>query len=146
MIFLSRVKTLESRNLGDDGLMEYFGVVQLLDVRFRDPLLLSVFIEDHGTILLAPVRTLAVQRDRIVRHGEEYLEQLSVGYLRRVECDLNRFGMIGFSRAHHFVMCRRRIAARKAGNHFMHPDELFEDRLRAPETPAGEDCCLRSLA
>src|SRR5262245_35301172 len=91
MVFLGGIESPELRHLGHDRLTEHLSVLKLLDVSFRDPLLLGVFPEDCRTVLFTPIRTLPVQLGGIVSDREKYLEKLPVGKLRRIEGNLDRF-------------------------------------------------------
>ena len=62
----------------DDSIRENFRVVELLDVRVRNPLLLAACEEDGRTVLRAAIGTLTIEFGWIVRYGEVHFEQLSV--------------------------------------------------------------------
>ena len=52
--------------------------VSLLNIALCGLLLLGAGVKDRGTILAAGIGTLAVQFGRIMRHAEEYLQQLLI--------------------------------------------------------------------
>lgn len=72
-------------------------------------------VEDDGAILLAHIRSLSVHLGRIV-DSEEPAYQCLVGYLRRVEGNLDRFGMAGRAGRDLLVARIIRMAARIAGD------------------------------
>src|SRR6266480_70257 len=78
VILLRGIEALERRHLGDDGTGEDAGLVQLLDVGLRRLLFTLAGVEDRLTVLAPHIRTLAVQLGRIVRHGEEHPQQLTI--------------------------------------------------------------------
>ncbi len=74
MIVFGRVKFVERRELGNDGLREDMGIVQLLDISLGHLLLFVVGLENRAAILRSDVGTLPVERSRIMRDAEEDLE------------------------------------------------------------------------
>jgi len=64
----------------------------------RDSLLLRIMIENPRSILRTSIWTLAV-RGRGVVHLVEEFEQLAIGHLIRVKCNLKGFGMSSTTRA-----------------------------------------------
>ena len=51
--------------------------------------------KDRRTIARTHIRPLAVHLRRIVRNGDEYLQELSVADLRRIICDAHSLGVAG---------------------------------------------------
>src|SRR5690606_15002532 len=70
---------------------------------------------------------------------EEDLEQLAVAHLRRVEDDLDHFGMAGAAAAHLAVARVFDVATAVAGHHLLDPVDEVEYRLQAPEAATAED-------
>ena len=95
MIRLGLVETIERGDLRHDWRVKSLRLVQLLDVRLCDSLLIFVRIKNRRAILRAGIWALPIQFRRIVRDGEEHLEQLAVRNLRRVVSDFDRLGMSG---------------------------------------------------
>ena len=79
VVGLGRIERLQRHDRRHDRPREDLRVSQLLDVRRRDLLLLVVDVEDRRAILRAVVRPLPIQLRRVVRDGEEDLQQLAVG-------------------------------------------------------------------
>ena len=75
VITLGRIEGFESNHLSDDGFLEDLSCVELGDVAFDDLLVFLISIEDHGAVLRAGVRSLAVELCRVMRNGEEDLQQ-----------------------------------------------------------------------
>jgi hypothetical protein len=91
-----------------------------------------------------PLRTLTIELRWIVRHREKDAQQFTVGDLRRVVDDLDRFGVSGFTGADDFVFGRFGGASRVAGGCTNDSFDVLEDCLNAPETSAGNDRGLLS--
>jgi len=81
MITLRLVKRFKLVELGGDRLIENLRLVQLIDVRPSDPLLLVVRIKNCRAILRAPVGTLSFLFCWNVDHREKHLQQLAIGNL-----------------------------------------------------------------
>ena len=150
VIILRRIERLQRHHLGHDRLGKHFGFVELRDVRFRDLLLLVVAVENHRAILRAIVRPLPVQLRGIVGHREKHPQQFSIGDLRRIVCNLHRFGVAGFAGADDFIFRGLGLAARISRSRAGYTFYVLEDRLDAPETSArdhrGLFAGLRSLS
>jgi murein endopeptidase len=73
-----------------------------------------------------------------MRHAEKYLQQLLIGYLRRIEMDAHRFGVTGIAVADLLVMRGGGIPASIARFHSGYPLDMFEHRVHPPETAAGK--------
>src|SRR5882724_9443619 len=138
VIGLGREESLQGIDPGRDGAAEDAGAVELGDIGLGDALLPGVGIEDGGTILRSLVRSLAIELGRIMRDGEEYAQDFAIGDLRRIEADLDRFGVAGFAAADLFVAGGRLLAAGIAGHHLPHALHMLEDALHAPEAAARQ--------
>ena len=93
---------------------------------------------DHRPVLSSPVRSLLIQRRRIVRL-EEGVEQLLIRNHFRVKHNLHALGMAGRSGADCFVIRRGHLAAGVAGDNFLHSTNLLKNGLSTPEA-AGTEC------
>src|SRR5258708_18301895 len=80
-------------NFGHDLAWPQAGSIDVGNRVFRDPLLLFAGVEDCRSIAAADVVALAVARARVV-DLEEDLEKLPITDARRVEDDLQRFGVV----------------------------------------------------
>src|SRR6266850_2214428 len=89
VIIFSRIEPMNARNFRDDPPLEYFGAIELIDVRLGDALLLIAVVENDGAILRSAVRSLAVQLRGIVGDRKEYSQELAQGDLRRIVSDLH---------------------------------------------------------
>src|SRR5712692_4346227 len=78
MVALSAVESLEGLNSCDDGPRIHSGRIELRDVGLSDTLLLLAGVKDHGAVLGAGIRTLAVPLRGIVRNGEKNHQELAV--------------------------------------------------------------------
>src|SRR5881394_887061 len=81
VVGLSFMESVERRELRRQDSGKHLRLIKLIDIRLRDALLLVSRIENRRTILCAGVRTLPVYLSRIVGHGKENFEQLSISYL-----------------------------------------------------------------
>jgi len=109
----------------------------------RNTFLLRIMIENRTPILRAGVWALAV-RGRGVMHLVEEFEQLAVGYLVRVESDLEGFGMSSTTRAHGAITRALSITTNISYSCIIQslPLKLFTIAMfDAPETSCC-DCCL----
>src|SRR5258708_37296598 len=104
VISLSRVEGFHWNDLGYDRAGEDFSTVELRDVSLGNFLLLLVTVKNYGAILLALVRSLAVQLRGAVRHREKNPQQLPIGEPRRNIHDQHRNGPNGFSRTYHLLL------------------------------------------
>src|SRR5207245_4975266 len=107
------------------------------------PLLLIV-VEDRRTVLRSAVVSLLIQRRRIVK-PKEVIEDLIVADLRRIEFDLQRFGMAGASGLHVFVSRLRQCAAGVAHRGVDHTGKLANQLLDTPEASARQSGDLGHL-
>ncbi len=139
MVVLCAIETLERRNLGDDGFGKDFGGIELGDVGPGDALLIIVHIKDDRAIGVADVGTLAVELRGIVGDGEKDAQQLSIGDLRGIVNDLDRFGVAGGFGRDLIVGCRVGRAASVANGGRQDALDSFKDGLGTPEASAGED-------
>src|SRR5271170_2315341 len=103
MVVLGAIECFEWLNFRYDRAGKRFGLGELVHIGLRDPLLVGGFVKDRRPILGTLVRTLPVQLRRVVRHGEEYFEQLAESDLGRVINDLDRLSMSGGSATDLFV-------------------------------------------
>src|SRR5689334_9959853 len=102
-------------------------------------------VEDRRAILRADIVALTIERRRVVER-EEHLQNIVEGDLRRVECDLNNFGMAGVAVADLAVGRVTNRAARVARHDILDTLQIVEDRLEAPEaatTQRGNLVALR---
>src|SRR5215813_1976301 len=106
MVGLGGVEGAESVHTSDDGPGECLALLELGDVRLRDPPLRFVGVEDAGSILAADIGSLAVELGGIVDNREVDLEHLAIRQLFRIETDLHRLGMPGPAPAHRLVAGR----------------------------------------
>ena len=121
-----------------DGLLETAALVQAGLRFFRRGLLLGRVIKNHGTILVADIGSLAIQRGRIVIRPED-VEELIVTDDGRIELHLHHFGVPGVVAADIFVGRIFRRAARVSDGCIGHPASGPEGRFDAPET-TGAKC------
>src|SRR5439155_27274582 len=98
-----------------------------------------VVVADHGAVLLAYVRSLAVARRGVVRDREEDLEKLPVADFRRIEPDLDGLGVSGPSGGNRLVVGRVGRSAGVTGDDRADAVQLLVHGLDAPEATAGED-------
>jgi hypothetical protein len=98
MVLLGGIEGLQFHNLGHNRRMEDPRLIQLLDIRFRDPLLRWVRVENNRPVLRTYIGSLPVELRRIVRDVEENLQQLPIRDLARIVGDLNRLNVAGLSR------------------------------------------------
>src|SRR5262250_1277416 len=146
MVSLSSIERLQRGDLGDDGSRKDLRLLQLRNVRLGNPLLLIVSIENDGSVLSAFIRPLTIQLCRIMGHGEEDLQQLSVGDSRRIVLKLYRFRVPGFSSADEFVLGslgRAPGIPRSGTNHSLY---VLEDSLDSPKTAPCHNRGLFALA
>src|SRR4051794_3206360 len=78
VVGLGFMESVERRELSGQDSGKRLRLIKLIDVRVRDALLLISRIENRRTILRAGVRPLPIYLGRIVGHGKENFEQLSV--------------------------------------------------------------------
>src|SRR5256885_11546275 len=93
--------------------------------------------EDHRAVLVPHVRTLAVQRGRVV-HVPEGVEQLFVGHPAGVECDLDRLRVARASHADLLVRRMVDVPSRVTRDGVGDARNLIEEMLDSPEASAGE--------
>ena len=103
MVALGGEELVELSHFRHDRTREILCLGQLIDVRGRFLFLSVVAIEDRRAILRADVRPLAIELRRIVRDGEEHLEQFAVRHDRRIVHDANRLGVAGLAGADVFI-------------------------------------------
>ena len=99
--------------------------------------------ENYRAVLRAPIRTLPVERGRVVCR-QEHFHQLAVTDHRRVEGDPNDLRVPGAAAAHGFVTRVRNGAAGVPGFHLLDPVEELEHSFEAPEATAADDRGLGS--
>ena len=145
MIGLGGIKGFEFFEFGDDGTFVDLRGGELRDVGFGDALLLVGRIENFRAILRAGVWALAIPLRGIVSDGKVGHEKLAVGDLRRIEDDLDAFGVAGDTEADSFVGGRFQVAAGVAGSCFSDALDVFEDGLHSPKTTASEDGRFRGI-
>src|SRR5689334_18087705 len=96
-------------------------------------------IENRGAILLAEVRTLAVQLGWIVVLPEN-IEQIFIGNSGGIVINLDRFRMAGGIRANVFVRGVLHLAADVTDSGSRYAWNLTEGRFNAPETSGCKSC------
>jgi hypothetical protein len=109
-------------------------------------LLAGIGKEDGGAVLRPPIRPLAIELRRIVRHGEEDAQDLAVGDLRLIESDLHRLRVPGRAGGDRLVGGGIRAAARIAREHAAHALHVLKDSVHAPEAAAGQHGGLQFAA
>src|SRR6202167_1668653 len=120
--------------------LESLLVRKLLNLAQRLGLLLWRVEEDGRPVLRAPVRSLPVQRGRVVQR-EERVQQLLKTHLRRIKVQLHHLRVPGLVRAHVLVAGPLQLAALVAHRPRRHALDGRKRRLHAPETSCSE-CCL----
>src|SRR5437660_5023400 len=146
VIGLGRIEAFERNNLRYDRAGKYLRLIELRDVGLRDALLFIVRIKDRRSVLSAFIGALTVQLGRIVRNREEHAQQFSVGDLRGIVDDLNRFGVAGVAGAHQLIFGSLSLSAGVAGGRGDYSPDVLEYGLHAPETSSGKDSCLLTRA
>ena len=138
VVILGRPELGAFDHLGDDRLpAEALRSGELGDVLLGGLRLLGRAAEDGRAVLVAHVRTLAVELRGVVDH-EKPFQQLAVGDLRRVERHLHHFCVAGTVVAHVLVGGRVGGAAHVAALGARHAGADLEPVLGAPEAAAGE--------
>ena len=138
VVILGRPELGALDHLGDDRLAaEALGGGELGDVLLGRLRLLGRAAEDGRAVLVADVRTLAVELRGVVDH-EEPFEQLAVRDLRRVEGHLHHLRMAGAVVAHVLVGGRVGGAAHVAALGARYAGADLEPVLGTPEAAAGE--------
>src|SRR5271170_2633282 len=112
-------------------------LIELRDVRLRDPLLVRISIKNLRTILRAFIRTLLIHFRRVMRHREEYAQNLAVRDDCRIKTDLDRFGVTGPAGTDRFVIGSRLLATGIAGQYLPDALHVLKYSLSPPETSAG---------
>ena len=103
----------------------------------RRGLLLRRVEEDGGTVLRAPVRSLAVELRGVVVLPEDF-QQVCVAHLRRIVLDLNRFGVAGAIGTNFFVGGIVGVSAGIAHAGGYYAGHLAEGGFDSPETSRCE--------
>ncbi len=138
-------------DLGDNRSAEPAGFLKPRLERLGLGFLLVVVIEDSGAVLVADVRSLAVQGCRIMVRPEDF-QQSRIGRDGGVELDFDDFGVAGVMGADRFVGGVRGLAAFIADGGRHDTGNLPEGFLDAPETARAEGrflghaCLLRRAA
>src|SRR6516165_9542489 len=145
MVSLGRIEGLQWNDLGYDRAREDLGFCQLRNIGLGNSFLFVLCVEEHRTILAAHIRTLPIQLSRIVRYRKEHPKQLAIGDLGWIVNNFHRFRMAGFAGADHFVLSSIGGASAVPGSCADDALHVREDRLYAPETPAGDYRCLCRL-
>jgi len=102
----------------------------------RDLFLNFTTIKNSAAVLLTDIRSLAVERGRVVG-PEKHGQNIPVRNHRGVEGDLNHLGVTGFTGAH-LLVSRLSLAAGKTRNDISDPLQLLEHGFHAPKAPASE--------
>src|SRR5579859_4104289 len=127
-------------DLGRNGLGIAMRLFQRLLRGQRFFLLLGGMEEDGGTILRAPVGTLAVHLGRVVILPKD-LQQIGITDFRRIELDFDRFGVARAVGANFLIGRVLGVAADVADARWTNSRDLSESGFHAPKTP----CCKRSF-
>lgn len=106
VILLGGIKSVERHDLRHDRAAKNFRLINLIDVRVRDFLLVLIRVKNYGTILSSLVRALTIQLRGIVRDGEKYFQKLAHGNLRWIVNNLHGFGVPGPAFADGFIIRR----------------------------------------
>ena len=138
VVGLGVVEAFEGSDLGDDGLVEDVGGIELGDVGGADFALLVVDVEDRGTVGGADVGALAVESGGVM-NGEEDLEELAVGDFGGVEDDFDGFGVAGGFGGYLVVGGGVGRTSGVTGGGCRDALDALEDGLGSPEAAAGED-------
>ena len=144
MIGFRRKEVRQCAHLGDDRPPERLRRAELGDIGIGDFLLLRIGREDRGSVLRADIRSLPVQLRRIVRHGEEYLQELAIADSLRIVGDLDRFGVAGGAGADGRVAGGGLAAPRISGDGVHHARGVLKHALNAPEAAAREHGLLQA--
>src|SRR6266851_3534126 len=145
VIFLGRIKSFERNDLRDNGLPEYSGRVQLLDIRLADPLLVLRRKKNCRAILRAMVGPLLVQLCGIMCDGKEHLQDLPERNLRRIKNYFDSLRVPRPSRAHFFIRRRIRRSSRIAGSGAKDALQSLKHGLNSPEASTSDHSSLPPL-
>src|SRR5262245_24104530 len=137
--FVKRFHRLERRY---DRTAKDVRFVELADIRFSDPALVVVSIENGRSVLTADVVTLAVQLRWVVCHRKEYLEQLSKRQLGRVEFDRDGLGMIRLTAATDLIAHGIGRSSGVSGFHRDDAVQLAVNGFNTPKASSGKNRCL----
>jgi hypothetical protein len=129
-----RIKLLQRHDLRND---RHTGC-QLPDIGSSDLLLLGAGVKNCGAVLTADIGALTVELGRVMRDADEHMQQLPVGYLRRIECDAHGFRVPRVAQAHDVVMRRCSAATRIARDDFGYPFDMLEYRIHTPKAASAK--------
>src|ERR1043166_212374 len=138
MIIFRGIERGRGFDLRDDGPRKPATLIQAGLRLFRGRLLLGCVIKNHGTILVAHIGSLTIERGRIVVRPEN-IEKLIVTDDRGIELHLHHFGVPGAVAAHILIGRIRRRAARIAHSGIRHAAGGAKGGFDAPKT-AGAKC------
>lgn len=130
-------------NPGSDRLLVPTRRPQLLEKSLSSLPLLRILRKNCRTISGTDIRTLPINLRWIVRDISEYLQQLAVAYLRRIEADLHCLGRIQAigSRSSQAAWGPARISRNDIANAFY----MLEHAFNAPKAAAGENRGFQSF-
>src|SRR5262245_37002877 len=135
VVFFRTVESGGRSNFGDDRPGEAALLLGLGGLRSG---LLLGGMEEHGrTVLRAYVRTLAIQRGRVVILPK-HIEQLAVGYARGIKFDLDHFGVTGSIGADVAIGGVRKRAAHVADRGIDNSGNTPESSFDPPEAACTE--------
>src|ERR1700682_2892982 len=138
VVVLRRVERVERSDFGNNWPRERFGLLQLCDIGFRHALLFRIGVKNRRAILRSDVGALAVKLCRIMRDGEEYPQQLTVGDLRRIVDYLHRLGVPSRTGADELIARGLGRAAGIPRRGAGHSPDVLENRVHSREASAGE--------
>jgi hypothetical protein len=138
MILFSGIESGRRFDLRHDWPLKTAALVQAGLRLFRRYALLGRVIKNHGTILVADIGALAIQRSRIVIRPED-IEELIVADDRGIELNPHHFSVPGPVSAHIFVGWIFLRAARVTDGCIRHTSSGPEGRFNAPKT-TGAKC------
>ena len=139
VVFFRRIEAFQWLDLRRDRPAERAGMVELLDIGFRQLHLARACREYGRAVLRSGIGALAAPLRRIMRHREEDAQQLAGRDHARIIGDLDQFRMAGAPGADSFILRRIRRAAGIAGDRRFDALHMLEHALHAPETAAGDD-------
>ena len=142
VVVLGAIETFERRNLSHDLSRKHFRIVQLQNIRIRNPFLVIVDIEDRRAIRSADVISLPVELSGIVGNGKENAQQLAVANFGRIVNHFNGFGVTRRFRCYLVLACSCGGAASISSRCMDGAFHSFKDCLCAPKTAASKHCSL----
>src|SRR2546421_5803640 len=137
MIFFGAIKWRRGLDESHDRLFEAAAFVEVPLGSFGRGLLVGRMIKNHGPILIADIRSLAIQGSWIVVRPKN-IQQLIVTHDRRIEFHLDDFGVAGCMTAHIFVGGVFGFATSITDASVDHARHGTKRRFDSPETACSE--------